>query len=80
MGIAAVPADAMQLVPLAQAEEVYMVQPQVPLSFLCQRARWTGHDLGRLDARCTACHALHWTEELPEKQRKHAGEVSFESC
>jgi len=80
VGIAAVPADAMQLVPLAQAEEVYMVQPQIPLSFLCHRARWTGHDLGRLDARCTACHALHWTEELPEKQRKHVGEVNFESC
>ena len=80
MGIAAVSADAMQLVPLAQAEEVYMVQPQIPLSFWCHRARWTGHDLGRLDARCTACHALHWTEELPEKQRKHVGKVSFESC
>jgi len=67
-GIAAVAADDMQLVPLAQAEEVQLVQPQVPLSFLCQRARWTGHDPGMLDARCTGCQALHLMDELPEKK------------
>jgi len=69
----------MELVPLAQAPEVQQGEPAGPLSFECQRARWTAHDLKGLDIRCTWCKALHWEAELGSSKAQ-AGEASFESC
>jgi len=69
-----------QLVPLAQAGEGQQAQSRVPLPFECHRARWTGHDLGRQEIECAACHALHWREELPKQKRRNPGEATFESC
>jgi len=63
-GNAEVPVAYVQLVPLAQAGEGQQAQSWVPFSFECHRARWTGHDLGRQEIECAACHALHWREEL----------------
>ena len=74
------PANDMRLVPLAQAPEGQPAHTWVPLSFVCQRARWTGHDLGRLDIRCTRCDALHWTAESSASRRPRSGGESFESC
>ena len=70
----------MQLVPLAQAGEGQQAQSRVPLSFECHRARWTGHDLGRQEIECAACHALHWREELPKQKRRDPEGATFESC
>ena len=70
----------MRLVPLAQAPEVQPAHTQVPLSFVCHRARWTGHDLGRLDIRRTGCDALDWTAESSASRRPRGGGESFESC
>ena len=69
----------MELVPLAQGPEVQQAEPAVPLSFVCQRARWRAHDLKGLDIRCTWCKALHWEAELGSRKAQ-AGEASFESC
>ena len=55
-------------------------QLQVPLSFLDQCAKWTGHDLGRIDIRCTDCKALHRLRELSASRRPPGGEASFHSC
>ena len=55
-------------------------QHRAPLLFRCQQARWTSHDLGRLDIRCTGCNALHWTAESSASRRPRGGEASFESC
>jgi len=70
----------MQLVPLAQEPEIQQARSRVPLSFVSQRARWTGHDLGRVDIRCTGCNALHWTAESSASRKPRGGEASFESC
>jgi len=69
----------MELVPLAQAPEVQQAEPAVPLSFGCQRARWTAYDLKGLDIRCTWYKALHCEAELGSRKAQ-AGEASFESC
>jgi len=70
----------MQLIPLAPGLRGEGRQLRVPLSFVDQRARWTGHDLGRLDIRCTGCNAMHWTAESSASRRPKGGEASFESC
>jgi len=53
---------------------------RVPLSFLDQRGRWRGQDLGRMDIRCTACNAVHLTAEVSASRRPRGGQASFESC
>ena len=80
-GIVAAPAPEMGQVPLAlpDGNEGQGAQSRVPLSFQCQRARWTAHDLQRLDIRCTWCKGLHWEAELGSRKAQ-AGEASFESC
>ena len=55
-------------------------QLRVPLSFMEQRTKWKGHDLGRMDIRCTGCKALHWTKESSASRRPRGGEPSFQSC
>jgi len=57
-GVAA-PALNIERVPLAlpQGNRGHQIHSRVPLSFDCQRARWTIHDLRRLDIRCTGCDA-----------------------
>jgi len=81
-GVAAASASNGELVPLAlpQGNQGRQVQSRVPLSFVSQRARWTNHNLGRLDIRCTGCDALHWTAESSASRKSRGGEASFESC
>jgi len=74
------PANDIQLVHLAQALEVQPAESRMPLSFVSNRARWTGHDLGRLDIRCSGCNAMHWTAESSASRRPKGGEASLESC
>ena len=69
-----------QPVPQAPISEVQRAQSRVPLSFSCQRARWRGHDIGRMDIRCTGCNALHWIRESTASRRPRGGEASFNSC
>jgi hypothetical protein len=33
-----------------------------------------------MDIRCTACHALHWRDELPKAKRRNPEGATFESC
>ena len=70
----------MQLIPLAAGLGGEGRRLQVPLCFLDQRGRWRGHDLGRMDIRCTDCNAMHWTAESSASRRPRGGEASFESC
>ena len=74
------PAAIMPVVPLAPVREVQQAQSRVPLSFGCQRARWTVHNLGGMDIRCTGCKALHWASESTASRKPRGGEASFESC
>jgi len=52
----------------------------VPLAFSCQRARWTGHELGRVKIRCTGCNALHWIAESSASRRPRGGKARFAFC
>jgi len=70
----------MQLIPLPAGLRGEGRRLRVPLSFLDQRGRWRGHDLGRMDIRCTDCNAMHWTAESSPSRRPRGGEASFESC
>ena len=70
----------MERIPLAPGPIREGRQLRVPLSFVDQRAKWTGHDLGRMDIRCTACKALHWVRESSATRRPPGGEASFQSC
>ena len=67
--IAVAPAVNMGLIPLAPGPVREGRQLRVPLSFLDQRAKWTDHDLGRMDIRCTGCKALHWGRESSASRR-----------
>ena len=80
-GVVIPPAVDIEQVPLAlqNGNEGQLVQLRVPLSFECQRARWTAHDLKGLDIRCTWYKALHCEAELGSRKAQ-AGEASFESC
>ena len=48
-----------ELVSLAPAPEVQIVQLRVPLSYGCLRARGVKYDLARIDISCIQCKALH---------------------
>jgi len=81
-GVAVAPALNIEQAPLAlpQGNGGHQVHSRIPLSFGCQRARWTSHDLGRLDIRCTSCDAQHWRAESLASRGVQGGEASFESC
>jgi len=57
----------------------HQVHGHAPLAFLSQQAKWTSHDLGRMNIQCTGCRALHWTSE-PSSKSPHNGQASYESC
>ena len=79
-GVAAAPAINMELVLLAPNSVTEGRKLRAPLSFLDQRARWTGHDLGRIGIRCTGCNALHWAAESSASRKPQGGVTSFQSC
>jgi len=80
-GVDILPVQVVGQTPLALPDrnEGQEVQSRVPLSFECQRARWTAHDLKGLAISCTWCKALHWEAELGSRKAQ-AGEASFDSC
>ena len=69
-----------QLVPFAPRQGDEGRKLRVPLSFLEQRTKWKGHDLERMNIRCTGCKALHWKKESSAPRRPQSGEVSSQSC
>ena len=79
-GVAMAPASNIGQIPpaLPQDNDGLRVQSRVPMFFICQRAKWVGHDLGRLDVRCTGCNAMHWTAESSASRRLKGGEASFD--
>ena len=80
--VAIIPVDNVEQILPAPAERVLERQRQTlaPLSFSCQRARWSNHDLVRMEIRCSGCNALHWTGEPPASRRPWDGVASFHSC
>ena len=70
-----------ELVPLAPAQAIVGQPGQLltPLSFLCHQRQWTAYDIGRLDIRCTGCHAMQWASESSASRKPRGGEASFES-
>ena len=56
-----------------------LAQPAASLAFLSQKAKWTSHELGRMNIKCTGCQALHWASESSAKAPRD-GMASYESC
>ena len=53
-------------------------QSRISLLFSCQRDRWRGHDLKRMDIGCTGCKTLH--ERAEGLRKPQVGRTSFQSC
>ena len=53
-------------------------QSRIPLLFSCQRDRWRGYDLKRMDIEYTGCKAIYGRAECLRKPQ--VGRASFQSC